>query len=56
MHFDLAHALVTVALIFGVTWGMRRAGLADTGRFDWRLVVAITVVVFLLNLLWPAQP
>lgn len=53
MHFDLAHALVTVALVYATTVTMRKLGWATSEkRFDWRLVLGITLVIFVINLVW----
>ena len=58
MHIDLAHALVTGVLVFGVMIGMQKAGLyvphKEGGpRWSWPLFAGIGVVVFILNLIWP---
>lgn len=55
MEFDFAHAAVSVALILAVVWGLRRAGLVDRegGKLNWIVFVAIFVVIFILNLIWP---
>lgn len=58
MHLDLAHALVTGILIFGVMTVMQRAGLyipqREGGpRWSWPLFFGIGLTVFILNLLWP---
>lgn len=59
MHFDLAHAIVTVALLF-VTWSvLRKTGVIEDGeerKFSWKAVIAMAVVVFILNLIWPSGP
>lgn len=54
MHFDLAHAILTGLIVFAVAWVFRKQGWADHNRFDWRQVLAMTVAVFILNLIWPA--
>ena len=59
MHFDIAHALVTVALVYAVIWIMHRQGFvkfrSEGGpRWSWPMFGAIFVVVLVLNLLWPA--
>lgn len=54
MHFDLAHAIVTGIIVFAILQVFQRAGWSDGKRFDWRLVGAIALAVFVLNLVWPA--
>ena len=56
MHFDLAHALVTVAVILVTLAVLEKMGIIERGenrRFNWKAVVAMAVVVFILNLIWP---
>lgn len=58
MHFDLAHALVTGVLVFGVMVGMHKAGLyvprKEGGpRWSWPLFFGVAAAVFILNLVWP---
>lgn len=54
MHFDLAHALVTAALLYATIIIMRKLGWATTERrFDWNLVAGMALAVFILNLVWP---
>lgn len=53
MHFDLAHAIMTGLIAFAVMWIFRTAGWSDGKHFDWRQVAAMTVAVFILNLVWP---
>lgn len=54
MHFDLAHAIVTGLIVFAIMQVFQRAGWGNGKRFDWRLVGAIALAVFVLNLVWPA--
>ncbi len=59
MHFDLAHALVSGALIFVTMIAMQKAGLwvphKDGGpRWSWPLFGAIALVIFILNIIWPS--
>lgn len=59
MHFDLAHAIVTVALIFATQFALQKTGVIgedEERKFNWKSVVAIAVVVFILNLIWPYGP
>jgi uncharacterized membrane protein YGL010W len=56
MHFDLAHALVTVAVILVTLAVLEKTGVIEHGenrRLNWKAVVAMAVVVFILNLIWP---
>lgn len=58
MHIDLGHAIITALLVWGTIEGMRRTGMSDPGhgKFDWKIVVAIAVVIFVFNLIWPGGP
>ncbi|WP_172841097.1 hypothetical protein [Rhodovulum sp. P5] len=53
----MAHALVTGLIVFGVIFGFRAMGWLE-GRPKWKqaLIVApaIFIVLFGLNLIWPA--
>lgn len=52
MHIDLAHALVAGILI--ALWGLKALGLRrEERRWDWNVFIAVFVVMFVLNLLWP---
>ena len=56
MHFDLAHAVVTVALLLATQFALLKTGVIgkdDKQKFNWKSVVAMTLVVFVLNLIWP---
>ncbi len=58
MHFDLAHAIVAGILIFATSVVMQRLRLyvphKDGGpRWSWPLLIAIFVVMFIFNLVWP---
>ena len=57
MHFDLAHAVVTVALLFATQFALLKTGVIgkdEERKFNWKSVVAMTLVVFVLNLIWPS--
>ncbi len=58
MHFDLAHAVATVVLIFIILWALERVGIKarreDGSRtWDWRMFAAIFAGMFVFNLVWP---
>lgn len=56
MHFDLAHAAVSAALILLTIFVMRKTGLADATKektFDWKIFLGVLVVMFIVNLVWP---
>ena len=57
MHFDLAHAVVTVVLLFATQFALLKTGVIgkdEERKFNWKSVVAMTLVVFVLNLIWPS--
>ncbi len=59
MHFDLAHAVVTVLLLVATLFVLQMTGIIkeeERRKFNWKVVVAMAVVVFLLNLVWPYGP
>ncbi|WP_217352275.1 hypothetical protein [Ruegeria sp. HKCCA6707] len=59
MHFDLAHAVVTVLLLVATLFVLQMSGIIkeeERRKFNWKVVVAMAVVVFLLNLVWPYGP
>ncbi len=59
MHFDLAHAIVTVVLLLVTQLVLQKTGVIGEGeerKFNWKSVVAFAVVVFILNLIWPYGP
>ena len=59
MHFDLAHAIVTVALLMATLFILRKTGVIKEGdehKFNWKAFLAIALVVFVLNLIWPSGP
>ncbi len=59
MHFDLAHAVVTVLLLVATLFVLQMTGIIkeeERRTFNWKVVVAMAVVVFLLNLVWPYGP
>ncbi|WP_108835278.1 hypothetical protein [Tateyamaria sp. Alg231-49] len=59
MHFDLAHAIVTVALLFATLFVLKKVGVITEGeerKFSWTAVIAMAIVVFILNLIWPYGP
>jgi hypothetical protein len=56
MHFDLAHAVVSAALILLTIYVMRKTGVADATRektFDWKIFLGVIVVMFVFNMIWP---
>ena len=53
MHLDLAHAIVTGLIVFGVICAFQKAGWTEGKRFDWRLVLAVAVRVFRLSFIRP---
>ena len=56
MHFDLAHAVVTVIVLLAVQFLLLKTGMISQGeerKFNWKSVVAMTLAVFVLNLVWP---
>ncbi len=59
MHFDLAHAVVTVLLLVATQIVLQKTGVIAEGeerKFNWKSVVAMALVVFVLNLVWPYGP
>ena len=59
MHFDLAHAVVSGAAILVTLWAVRQFGIVkedESLRWNWKVFVAIFLVVFVLNLIWPYGP
>ena len=59
MHFDLAHAIVTVLLLLATMFVLQKLGIIkeeERNKFSWKAVVAMAVVVFILNLVWPYGP
>lgn len=56
MHIDLAHAIVSAALILLTIFVMRKTGMADATKqktFDWKIFLGVCVVMFVLNIFWP---
>ncbi|WP_170361939.1 hypothetical protein [Ruegeria arenilitoris] len=56
MHFDLAHAVVTVAALIVTNLALKSAGVINKEnkhQWNWKVVLAYFVVVFLINLVWP---
>lgn len=56
MHFDLAHAVVTVILLFAVQFLLLKTGVIsqeEQRKFNWKSVIAMALAVFILNLVWP---
>ncbi len=56
MHFDLAHAVVTVILLFAVQFALLKTGVIsqeEQRKFNWKSVIAMALAVFILNLVWP---
>ena len=59
MHFDLAHAIVTVLLLLATMFVLQKLGIIkeeERNKFSWKAVIAMAVVVFILNLVWPYGP
>lgn len=57
MHINLAHALVTALLIFATYWSLYKFEIVkpdEERRFNWKIFVAVAIVVFVFNLIWPA--
>jgi hypothetical protein len=54
MHFDLAHTIITILLMFATLMILRKAGIEkESGRWSWKIFGALFVVLFLFNLIWP---
>ena len=58
MHFDFAHAAVAVILIYMTLTVLKMFGISKQkkdGHFhwDWRIFMAIFVVMFVFNVIWP---
>ena len=59
MHFDLAHAVVTILVLFATMFILRKTGIVadeEGRRFSWKDVIAMVIAVFILNLIWPYGP
>lgn len=59
MHFDLAHAIVTVLLLLATMFVLQKLGVIkeeERNKFSWKAVIAMAAVVFVLNLVWPYGP
>ncbi len=59
MHFDLAHAIVTVLLLLATMFVLQKLGIIkeeERNKFSWKAVIAMAAVVFVLNLVWPYGP
>ncbi len=57
MHFDLAHALVSGVAILATLWAIRQFGIVkedESLRWNWKVFVAIFVVIFVINIVWPS--
>lgn len=56
MHLDLLHALVTGIVILALMQVMSKFGIVrEKGRiWDWRIFLIVFVVIFIMNLIWPA--
>lgn len=56
MHLDLLHALVTGVVILALMQVMSKFGIVrEKGRiWDWRIFLIVFVVIFIMNLIWPA--
>ncbi|MFQ6554189.1 hypothetical protein AAD018_017740 [Aestuariibius insulae] len=56
MHIDLLHSIISAVLILGTLWALRHFGVVSEHRraaFDWRIFLAVVVVMFIFNLIWP---
>ena len=56
MHFDLAHAVLTVIILLAVQFLLLKIGMisqVDQRKFNWKSVVAMALAIFVLNLVWP---
>ena len=56
MQFDWIHMLVTVVIIYVVLWGLGKTGKlneASGAKRFWIRFIALFVVIFVLNLIWP---
>jgi hypothetical protein len=59
MHLDLAHAVVTILVLFATLLVLRKTGIIadEEGRkFSLKAVAAMALAVFVLNLIWPYGP
>jgi hypothetical protein len=58
MTYDFAHAIVSGALLYATYWAMQFSGALDgktKGKQRLLLAVAFSIVILVLNLLWPAS-
>ncbi len=56
MHFDLAHAAVTIVALIVTNLALKLAGVINEENKDqlnWKVFLAYFVVVFIINLVWP---
>ncbi|MFD0910313.1 hypothetical protein [Ruegeria arenilitoris] len=56
MHFDLAHAAITVVALIITNLALKSAGVINEEnkhQWNWKVVLAYFVVVFIINLVWP---
>ncbi|WP_299902641.1 hypothetical protein [uncultured Ruegeria sp.] len=56
MHFDLAHAVVTVTALIVTNLVLKSAGVINEEnkhQWNWKVVLAYFVVVLIINLVWP---
>jgi hypothetical protein len=53
---DIAHALVTGFLVFGIYAGAEKAGILDGKSLGMKLAIMLPiyfVVIFVFNIIWP---
>lgn len=56
MHFDLAHAAITVVALIITNLALKSAGVINAEnkhQWNWKVVLAYFVVVFIINMVWP---
>ncbi|WP_170391758.1 hypothetical protein [Ruegeria arenilitoris] len=56
MHFDLAHAAITVVALIITNLALKSAGVINEEnkhQWNWKVVLAYFVVVLIINLVWP---
>ncbi|WP_171236993.1 hypothetical protein [Ruegeria sp. HKCCA6837] len=56
LHFDLAHAAVTIVALIVTNLALKSAGVINEEnkhQLNWKVFLAYFVVVFIINLVWP---
>lgn len=56
MHFDLAHAVVTVAALIVTNLGLKSSGVINeenNHKLNWKVFLVYFVVILIINLVWP---